>query len=276
MELPSDILRDLLVVWCGADSDDLNADAFDQLETDVGTDYTLRRWIGAEVSSNTLIGEILLECAIDMSIRYGQYYPVLFSFDADADATLYDGDLDMVHGSFSARDDPEGVLCNRLKAKFGLDPSDGGYTDEAIQEDTDKQTAVDQVVSRTIYYNWLYDSTEITTLALNRHFLRVSNKPEIITVNLKHRAALLMLGEQIKFTYGRFSNNFFQIRETIKKFSKMQFNVSAWSLSSMFRVGGWTDDAAPNYANSTPEQKATNGFWQADAEPSPSDVSNWI
>ncbi len=272
MENPGDILEDLLTTWCGAAGGDLDAAVFASLVTDTA-DLTLRRWIGVETSANILVGEILLECGIDMSMRSGKYYPVLFVPDIDAASDEFT-DLDIVQGSFSATYDPENVTCNRLKGKFGLNPSGGEYTDEDMVENVDNQTAVGQVVSRTIYYEWLYDTTEVAAV-IARHMMRVGNSPEVITLELKHRAALKNLGDQIKLTYGRFSSEYVQIREIVRNFTKLRYKVSLWALATGFGIGAWTSDAAPNEGAATPAELAALGFWQANAEPSPSDVSNW-
>jgi len=294
------VAEDLLLNYVGKAAADLEDAAFDAVETETAN-IKLRRFIEDEITSEELLEELGIECKVQLSVREGKYYPIMFlPSEGEIDAAdLFDEDdiLDNAGSdSFDTAIDPEGLYANRFVGYHRFNPAgtaggDEQYEAAAVVESAAAQAEFGQVVEETLRFNWLYRSQDISD-ALNVFLFTRGSFLEELIARLGFRAILKNLGDVVKITYSRLSAIPFKVMEIIKHFSPDDaggiVELRGFNVLSLTGQGHWTVDspvfpsylgggaASPWDKNWTADQKAyakrNFGYWHdADGYIDPTD-----
>jgi hypothetical protein len=276
IEHPVDILYDLQTEYIGIDSGDIDTSSYDDLETEHSGEKA-RRYIDSDTLTDTLIQELCIELDMDLVIDDGKYtlksrIPSLI-VDNEYDDTNADED------SFAVDYDPEGLYANEIKAFFDYDPVSGEYRDYEMVENAAEQTAVGVKVTRPMYFKWLYDDDDVAASAAHK-LLLYSTEVKVITFEAMGAAVLQQLADRVGLTLANVTDRPLLVREISKDMTTRTTRISGYDALSFTLPGFWTGDAAPNYADATAEERASQGFWTNDdgeAEPgnAASKISTW-
>ena len=283
------------VEWCedllseswglGLGSSRLNTTAFAEVQKMTASSDLARRWIGREVSSTTLLGELGNEGFFDLYINEdGEYEPVFrYATAPSSTPILREADLkprwETGGGrAFRVRRDPEHAYANqfpyqyRLKAgrweSWGLDATDSWAVEDLI-EDTTEQTAKGQIVRRRLKYYWLYlaagaeDRTNREKLA----FAGVIEMPEIVTglaglnLGVTDRVQLLYSKYEILSTLGTPC----MVRTFRPDYRDLSAELLLWNLDNL-SPKRYQADGSPAWSGATAYDQEVMGFYEANSE----------
>jgi hypothetical protein len=264
IEKPSDILRSLLNSYIGLTATDLNVTAFNTMNISGTISEVARRWIGSEVSSETLVQELLADAQADLRFVRGKYAPKYRSLDLAANRTdIRDVDIAIDEQSekaeFSVEMDPLRLYANRIRGRYRFDPVNDRYDIKYVVNATGQQANVSSIVERPMDLNWYYVQGDAET-RISRELMIFSKEPVNIQARLTNRAMLLNLADQIDITYDVFNDRTVQIRKLETDLAGMTTRISGFNLF-MIGVGRWTADSAPNWNAASMVQRQEQGFW---------------
>ena len=259
-----DIVTDILETWLSVPSGNINSAQFTAWKNNLGVADEARRWIGADISSNTLLSEAMVEGFGDLIIKDGKYYPVyrivpLTNLDVFRDADVRtDGGGRKVYQVVS---DPEQNYLNKVAADYAYNPATGRYT-RFEDSDTAEITDAGTTERRRVKYNWLYKQVGAESRA-ERELYNFSTITEMVSLNLGPRALTKEPTDMIRLVYGKYSDEAgtpLQVRKISKDFKAMAARVTAWNVAAL-AIGRWTSDTAPTFAASNDLEKEENGHW---------------
>lgn len=282
-ESPGDVSADIYKRWLNLTATDLNVTSFASLAADLGTVH-LRRHIGDQDSSETILAELYSEAGVDMRYISGKYDPKARSLDPasqrldvrDSDVMLQQG---KELGDFSVEHDPERYYANRVTAFYNYNPLDLLWGNATILNVTTAQRNVSAIVERRMEMKWFYRTDEAENRASLESVL-YSSEPVAITALCGHRLLTQDLGDQIDLTYSLYDSRAMQIRSIETDFSDMTTRVTAFDL--FMNEGRWMPDSAPDYSAATATQRRDSGFWSDDSgyvdppQPASLEISLWF
>ncbi len=260
LENPVDILEDVLLNYVGIDAGSIDDDNFDDLRAELEF-FSCRRYIDEELSSNTLLDELAIECMFDYFIQNDKYtvrgrLPT-FTVDRTFDETQ------VINNSMRVDSDPESLYANRINFEYDRDPVEEEYTRTGQEDKTEAQTEIGLIIPRTIRFNWLYLVSNTTTIA--QHLLLLySTEVKVVSFSALGEGLLTKLADRVGLTYGNFTNRPLYVREYMKHFNSIKCTINGYDMIGQFLPGYWCNDSAPNYDNADEQERASQGFWTDD------------
>lgn len=263
-----DILEDFLTDAMGVDGANISSSALTTWAANLDANDEGRRWIGDQVSSNTIISQIMVDGFADMTIRDDQYYPVYRIVPLATLDTYRASDI-LTRGGrkdFEVELDPEQAYCNRVAARYRQEPTAdaGAYAVRYEQNDAAAQAAAGSVQGRTITLSFIYKTTGAQIRA-QRELMTYSGDPDIITVGMGPRSLGKFPADQFRLAYGAYDlgddiGTPFQIREAMPEYLSMSSTIIAVNALTL-QSGHWTDGAAPTWLLANALQRSQNGHW---------------
>jgi hypothetical protein len=266
VEKPGETLRTLLTSYVGLSATDLNVTAFHTLDTTSDlSDYKLRRYLNGEESSETVIQELLNECACDMRFVRGKYSPKVRTLTQDSERLAFREDDIVVRsedeevGDYRVEYDPDRFYVNHLVVKYDYDPINDTYQGAVVARTQAEISDATAAVQRVMNFKWLHSSGG----AIDRTIREISLycvEPAVIETTFTRRATLLDLGDQIDLTYDSYNAYPFQVRHTELDLGNMTMKVRAYDLWANV-LGKWTADSAPAWTIATVNGRKISGFF---------------
>jgi hypothetical protein len=119
LENPIDILTDLQVNYIGIDAESLDSEAYENARVEF-SGAKCRRFIGADISTDTLIEELAIETIFDLFIVDNKYTVRSRMPWVTIDASF--DEVSIKPESLRVDSDPEGLYANRIKCNYRYDP----------------------------------------------------------------------------------------------------------------------------------------------------------
>ena len=282
IEKPNEVLENIYTAYLGLTGTDLNATAFSALIADV--QELSRSVINTEVSTETLIGELLNEASVDMRFVGGKYSPKVRSLKKDEVRSLF-RDVDIVvderdKAEFQVELDPERVFANKITSRYSFDPTYSVYVGSYTRQLSTSVAEVSTVVERPMNFNWLYQQSDVED-RVQRELVTFSSEPATVDVTFTNRALLEDIADQIDLTYNVFDERTFQIRSMQTDLASMTTRIRGVDLF-LSNIGTWTLDTATHWNTASAIDRNAWGFWlDDDGNASASDndsleVSLWL
>lgn len=263
-----DILNDILTTWLGVAAGSIDSTAFSNWEAELTVDDYGRRCVTTEVSSNTLISDLLVEGFADLTIIAGKYYPVYrIASIASGIPTYYS--FDITNRADRSKDfrvvrDEERVYTNQIVAQYQWDPINGKYASRYDVEDSAAISTVSTRRRRRLQMNWLYISNGAEARA-TRELHVFSTEIETAFLGLATAAVTKSPTNQFRLIYSKFEIDAnvgtpFQIREIQTDYKTMAATVKAWCMLQL-SPGRWAADTAKTWLLSSAWERETQGNW---------------
>ena len=262
-----DILDDILQTHMGVAAGNIDSTAFAAWGTNLAAVDYGRRVINTELSSNTIIRELLVDGFADMTIRDGKYFPVYRSVPVAGLSSFRESDIVTGSGGeklFSVQNDPEDIYVNKCVGDYRFAPTTGGFSERYTKTDAAAITAVGATVRKRLKLQWLYQDSGAEG-RVQRQILAYSTATEAAPVTLGPRALTLQPTDLFYLVFGIYdlgsdAGTPFQVRQITPNFDTLEARVTGWNFFNL-SSGHWTADSAVVYTSSTTQQKAENGFW---------------
>lgn len=263
------VLKDILKTLLGLTDSDLNLTAFSDYQTNATE--SVRRWIGGEqVSSSTLIQQLLNETWCDLPIESNQYKPVYRVVSTDPDLpTYYDYDIRRGGGGpegqsdFRVVRDPDRLYANRIIGKYQHDPSAGTFGVVYQFDDAAAQTDVATVRQRDLNFYWMYVQADVQIRVQREVFVFGTAEVEILNTTLLSRAIQKGPTNQFRLIFDKYGaggvGDPFQVRSSEITFGQMVNRVVAWNMLNL-SPGRWTGSSAPTWPLSTAYERSVQGY----------------
>jgi hypothetical protein len=256
---PISVLYDLLD-YENVLSENIDFETLDELAIEF-KDFRCRRYINEEISSNTLIEDLAIECGFDVFIIDGRYTarsrcPQLIT-DLDID------EMSILTDSFKVETDPESLYANKINCYYSYSPQIRDYLLMGQENNIYEQGRLGQIIPRTINFKWLYQKSDVYIVA-QRLLMLYSREINVIQITALGDAILLDLADHVGITFGHYFRRPMMIREVTKNFDVMSCTIYGYDMIKHMLPGYWTDDDAPSYEDATPEQRAIMGYWTND------------
>ena len=279
-----DIMEDLLTDKLSVSASALNTAAFAAWESNLNAADYGRRWIGAELSSNTLLTDLLVDGFADMVIQDGQYFPI-YRIAGTSSLDQY-RDFDIIADNsgrkvFSVVRDPERNYLNEIVAQYRYNPSGAEYAQRYDAENAAALSQVNARKRRRLKLTWLYKTNGAEDRA-QRELLAYSTETEVLDIEIGPRAISKIPTDQFRVIYNKYLEvggfgTPFQVRDIATNFKQMSATIRAWNVLNL-TPGRWTSDSATTWLLSTGAQRAENGYWTdasgyADTSGSPDETS---
>ena len=256
-----DLVEDILTTYLNVTSGNIDSAAFATWEGNLATADYGRRWIGTDVSSNTLITDALIEGFADMTIQGNKYTPVYRLVPLSGLDTFRESDLmHLPNGSkdFSISQDPEENYLNTVAVDYAYDPTSTRYARYEV-DNTSEIADAGLRQRRRLVLNWIYLPAGAESRG-ERELLNFSTITEMLTTNIGPRALTKAPTDYFRVAYSKYTDNAFQIRSIRKDFSRMSAHITAWNVVAL-EIGRWTNSSDPSWLLSSAAQRVTNGFW---------------
>ena len=276
LQAAPDVFEDVLETWLSVPSANIDDTALTAWGSNLTTNDYVRRFIGADIESSTLLAELLSDTFADLSLQNGKYTPVYRIVTATS-ATDSFMDEDIINSGrkkmFSVNRDPERITANEINTTYNYAPADSKYNGSYRPIDSGAVVQQKTTQRRSLNMNWLY----IQTGAQNRTDLELrtwTQEVEVIEVDFTAIASAKLPTDQFRVAYSKYPDNAlggipFMARQTNLNPKTLQTHITAWSMVSL-APHLWTNDAAPNWKSATAAQRAQQGFWlNADGEADP-------
>lgn len=278
-----DILEDIFKTHMGVSSGNIDSTAFAAWESELGTNDYGRRWIGADISSDDLIRDCLLEGFADITIEAGAYKPVYRVVDTGSISTSWqsanirertDGSKD-----FSVQRDPERIFTNDVVADYRYAPTAASYKVTYSKQNAASISSLGTTKRRRMAFNWLYITAGAETRT-NREAFLFSTEPEVPTIGLDPEALTKGPTDQFLLTHSKFVATPMQIRTINLDLLAKKATATCWNMNRL-APGHWSGSSAPVWGSATALQKIDQGFWtdsngRADASDADSTGSVWF
>jgi hypothetical protein len=269
LETLPDITNNILQTHLSVSSGNIDSAAFTAWTNNIST-VKARRHISAEISSNTLITEALIEGFADLIIDGGKYTPKFRILGTSGIDQYRDFDLtDKSQGTkqFTIQNDPQRVTLNQVVSNYRYDPSQGKYTQRFDAEDSASIADLETTRRRRLNFNWLYLDTDAKARA-TRELLAFSTQVEVVGVGVGPRSLTKKPMDQFRLQFNKFVDGSgeegfgtpFQVREITIDFAKMNSIIRAWNINTLVS-GRWTTATAPNWTSASHSQRLDQGFW---------------
>ena len=263
-----DIVDDILQTHLSVASGSIDATAFSDWESSLHVSEYGRRWIGKEISSNTLITEALVEGFADMTIQGGKYCPVYRIVPLTSLDTMRESDIISNRDGtkmIATASDPEETYLNEVAADYDFAPVSDRYAVRYEKADSAEQSDAGLNVRRRMKHNWLYLQVGAETRG-ERELFFMSQETEIVTLTLGPRAITKLPTDLFRLVYAQYVEDAaglgvpFQIRQIESNYKAMRATVVAWNFAA-FAFGRWTDDLATTWLLSTEIERDEQGYW---------------
>lgn len=276
LENAIDILEDIQVNMVGIAAGDLDSSSYNELRAAL-SDMVLRYHLKKELSSNTIIEELMLEVYADLFLKGDTYY-VTDRIPSSSYDYLFD-ESNTREYSFQVQHDPENLYANRIKVEYKYDPVEERYLKNVQADNTEEQTAAGKIMPITSYLDWLYTDADGTTFSQHRRLL-YSQEIRVIEFDGLQEAIIIGLGDRVGLTLFGFDERPLLVRKITKNFEKKSAKIEGYDVLSWTNVGHWTADTAPDYSTATDAEKTVSGYWcdasgLADPGNPDSDISQW-
>lgn len=284
LESLPNIVDDILTTHLSVSTSNIDAAAFTAWTANVGT-VKARRHISAEVSSNSLITDALIEGFADLIIEDGKYTPK-FRIAGLTNLDQY-RDFDLMARQdgvkqFKVSKDPQRITVNQIVAVYNYDPVNLKYKSRFDQEDSGAIASVNTRRRRRMQYKFLYEDADAQVRA-QRELFAFSEELEMATVGIGPRALTKKPTDQFRLVYNKYTDTDtgfgvpFQVRDIQIDFNQMRAIIRAWNILTL-SSGRWTEDTAPTWLSSDLVQRTEHGFWTnsngyADPSASPDETS---
>lgn len=273
---PTGIIEDILENYLEVSADNIDYTSFTELDAETG-DMKCRRYIGDELSSNTLLEELAIECLFDIFIDNDKY-----TVRSRRPTTLIDSTFDtmtIAPNSLNVEGDPENLYNNRIKCNYVYDPVEEKFWSVHEANQTTEQERVQQTITRNIDFNWLYEYDDVFAVA-EHLILLYSHEINVIKFTAYGEGILIKLADRVGLTFAHYEDRPLLVREITKNFNNMSCTIYGYDSIQHVLPGYWADDDAPNYDNATEEQRKSFGFWtnddgEAKTGDEDSKVSHW-
>ena len=267
LETLPDIVNDILQTHLSVASGNIDSTAFNAWENNI-SEVKARRHISAEISSNTLITQALIEGFADMIIDGGKYTPK-FRITGLSSLDQY-RNYDLINNpdgtkQFSVSMDPERVTLNQVVSSYNRDPTNNNeFSEKYVADDTASQALLETTRRRRLNFEWLYRDDDATKRA-QRELMAFSTELELLTVGVGPRALTKRPLDQFRVIHNKYVevNDFgtpFQIRDITVDFGKMSAVIRAWNILTIL-TGRYTTSTAPNWTSSNNQQRLDHGFY---------------
>lgn len=262
-----DILEDILTTYLGASAGQIDSTAFSDWEGNLSASDYGRRVISTELSSNTLISELLVDGFADLTVEGGKYTPVYRIVEISSGLTTY-RENDILNKTDSSKEfrvvrDEEKVYANQIVAEYAFDPVNVKFSDRYDTQDTGAINTVNQRRRRRLQLQWLYIQTGAEDRA-DRELFVFSTEVETVFVTLQGGAVTLAPSDQFRLIYSKFGTDGtgtpFQVREILVNPLKMTARIKAWNMLNL-SSGRWTADSATTWLLSTATERNDQGHW---------------
>lgn len=262
------IYNDILQTHMSVASGSIDATAVASWNAALGTDEYGRRWIGAEISTDDLIRDLLVDGFADQNISGGKYTPVYREVSAASSLPNFAGSEIRPRGdgqkAFSVRRDPERTYANEIVGDYRYAPVDSEF---AVTYTRQKAAAITQLGStkrRRLALNWLYQ-TGGAERRVTREVVAFSDEVEMLSVTLDPNAMTLEPTDQFRFIYSKYALSAdvgtpFQVRSIALDFRTMSAQVQAWNMDNI-TPGRWSATTAPVWSAATTAERNNQGFW---------------
>ena len=263
IERPADVLLHLFTAYIGLTAADLEVSACNTMNIATGAEV-VRRWIGTETSTETLISELMSESQSDLRFVRGKYSPKYRSPDLASSRTTFN-EADIIiddrseKAEFSVEKDPERYYANRIRSRYRYDPVNLRYDTTYVTSSLAAIANASATVERPLDMNWLYNDSLTQTRVL-RELITYASEPVNITTLFSNRGLLLNLADQIDLTYNVFNAQTLQIRRVETNLGEMTTRVSGFNIF-LSGIGRWTADSAPKWTASSLTDKDASGYW---------------
>ena len=263
-----DILDDILTTHLGVAAGSIDSAAFTTWEGNLAANDYGRRVIDSEVSSNTLVSELLTEGFADLTVIAGKYYPVYRIVDSPAGTpTYYTADLTNVSDgakAFQIERDQERVYANQIVGEYRYDPVNEVF---AARYDAEDSWAISQTLTRRrrrLEMKWLYIQAGAESRVDRERFV-FATETETAMMGVGPKAVTKNPTDQFKLIHSKYDDGSgvgtpFQIREITTDLLKTTTMVRAWNMLNL-SPGRWTGAAATTWLLSTAFERATQGYW---------------
>jgi hypothetical protein len=288
---PAVVARDIIYTYMGNSNIDLTA--FAQWDWSTGPDEMVRRWIGTETATSTLLAELMDEAFWELFIDADGDYTVKPRWStSEADAlTFRKADIAvMSNGSrdFHVTRDPERTFANQVVADHLRKPGewDGvilntepDWAATLTLDDTDSQTAVGQTRRYRLKLNWIYATAGATDRA-QRHLMAFAQEVEMLDATLGPAAITLYPGSQFRLIYSKYEilstlGTAFMVREVAPHIETMLTKLLAWNLDDLAAKRYQADGSASWTGGATAYAKEVDGFYaDAAGEADPGDTDS--
>ena len=268
LETLPDITKDILETHLSVSSSAIDSSAFTAWGDNI-PEIKARRHISAEVSSNTLVTEALIEGFADMIIDGGKYTPRFRILGTSGIDQYRNFDLTNESGGskkFTVSMDPERVTLNQVVANYRYDPTQSKFLKRYDQEDAASISILETTRRRRLNFNFIYLDTDAQTRA-TRELLAFSTELEMLTVGVGPRSLTKKPMDQFRLLYGKFDDadgdgfgTPFQVRSIDVDFAKMNSIIRAWNINTLVS-GRYTSSTAPNWTSSSYTQRLDQGYW---------------
>jgi len=285
IETPIGCARHIYTAYMGLTGSDLNGTAFHEVDVETGSDK-VRSVINADLSTETILGGLLSEAAIDMRFVGSQYSPKARNLDlVSARQTFRESDIvignDLQEKAlFRVSRDPDRISANKVRTRYAYSAIDAQYLGSFTHQLTSAVENVSAVLERPIDFDWYYRDQDTQTRA-QREVAMFSTEPTQIEMTVTSRAILGNLADQIDLVYNVFDGEVLQIRDMELDLAAMVVRIGALKFLDL-GAGRWTLDTAPDWSSSNASDKSQSGYWlDANGYADPSDstsrnISRWF
>jgi len=268
IETPMGVAKNIYTAYMGLTGSDLHGTAFHAADVETGTEK-VRSILNTEISTETVLGELLSEAKFDMRFVGGQYDPKARNLDLATARQDY-RESDIVISSdrqekamFSVVRDPDRISTNKIKARYAYDTIDAQYLGAYTYQLTSATEEVSAILERPIDFNWYYQDAAVQT-QVQREVAMFSTEPTQVDMTVTARALLKNLADQINLTYNVFDGEPFQIRNMELDLASMTVRMGAFRYLDL-GAGYWMSDAAPAWDDASASSRAISGYWLDDS-----------
>ena len=258
-----DILDDVLQTHMSVASGNIDSTAFAAWEAELGTGDYGRRWIGAEVSSDDLIRDLLLEGFADITIEDGKYKPVYRIVNAASGSDAYLSAHIRERGDttkdFTVQRDPERIFANEIVGDYRYDPAGSAYAVTYAKKNAASIANLGTTKRRRMQFSWLYVTAGAET-RIDREVFLFSTEPEVPTIGLNVSAMMKGTTDQFLLTHDKFTDAPMQIRTISLDLLQKRVTATCWNMARL-APGRWMGSTAPTWSAATNTERQESGFW---------------
>jgi hypothetical protein len=257
LRTPTDILLDILKNYEHVPEERIDLDSLAALAIEL-SGFFCRRCINEELSSQTLIEELAINCGFDLFILNGMYTAKSRKPSLATDWAL--DETAILPDTFQIESDPEDLYANLINCAYDWLTTLDDYKYRLVENNLSEQARLGQTIPRTINFNWLYRETNIRTVA--QHLLLLySREINVIRVTALGDGVLAQLADRVGLTFAHLIDRPLVVREINRHFQDKSCTIYGYDMIKHAFPGYFTADDAPDYVNSTIEQRASQGYW---------------
>lgn len=270
----ADFAYDLLTASYGAalGVGRINAASFTAWRNGLGSGVG-RRWIGKDVSIQSLLAELMIEGFADIIINVSDEYEIVERIISTASLPiLRDFDLIPAQGggrSFRVLRDPERTFANEVVAGYSLG-ADQAYHRIETTESTTSINNYGQRRRRRLPLNWTYNEVDAETRAA-RERIAFSTEIEMVELEVGPQGLGFRASDQFTLIYNKFAlsgiaGTPFLIREITQDYTRNSARILAWNIS-LLQAWRYCADGTADYSSATAAEKLVNAYYGGSPSP---------